>query len=257
MVVLGQLKDVFVLFFYLVLLAFCLYYSGTMIKLIDYYKALIIDLSALSFWQGSFEVASATLDLSFGDGIGDGRSHVLTNHGLGVWASEVKVWQPLDENALIRLEEGHQYALASMAHRLLVKEGIGVFNTDPVKDMASSFFTPFEYSPEELWIDSDHKKEREAGDYDYVQDVGMAWEFWLIKSVSDNPRSGILAQIREAVARLSQDPPEWFLPEGLDELSQPIDIYGECGVATDGLSKPVREWLDRRVMTLVNRACVS
>ena len=82
MVVLGQLKDVFVLFFYLVLLAFCLYYSGTMIKLIDYYKALIIDLSALSFWQGSFEVASATLDLSFGDGIGDGRSHVLTNHGL-------------------------------------------------------------------------------------------------------------------------------------------------------------------------------
>ena len=150
MVVLGQLKDVFVLFFYLVLLAFCLYYSGTMIKLIDYYKALIIDLSALSFWQGAFEVASATLDLSFGDGIGDGRSHVLTNHGLGVWASEVKVWPPLDENALIRLEEGHQYALASMAHRLLVKEGIGVFNTDPVKDMASSFFTPFEYSPETI-----------------------------------------------------------------------------------------------------------
>lgn len=84
--VLGQLKDVFVLFFYLVLLAFCLYYSGTMIKLIDYYKALIIDLSALSFWEGSFEVASATLDLSFRG------SHVLTNHGLTVWTSDVKVW---------------------------------------------------------------------------------------------------------------------------------------------------------------------
>jgi hypothetical protein len=250
-VVLGQLKDVFVLFFYLVLLAFCLYYSGTMIKLIDYYKALIIDLSALNFWGDSFAVESATLDLSFRG------SHVLTNRGLTVWTSDVKVWQPLDENALIRLEEGHQYALASMAHRLLVKEGIGVFNTDPAKDMASSFFAPFEYSPEELWIDSDHKKEREAGDYDYVQAVGMAWQFWLIKSVSDNPRSGILAQIREAVARLSQDPPEWFMPEGLDQLSQPIDIYGECGLDTDGFSKPVREWLDRRVMTLVNRACAS
>ena len=142
-----------------------------------------------------------------------------------------------------------------MAHRVLVKEGIGVFNTDPVKDMAFSFFAPFEYSPEELWIDSDHKKEREAGDYDYVQAVGMAWQFWLIKSKSDHPKSGILAKIREAVARLSQNPPEWFMPEGLDELSQPIDIYGECGLDTDGFSKPVREWLDRRVMTLVNRAC--
>ena len=224
-----------------------------MIKLIDYYKSLVIDFSALNFWCNSFAAESATVELSFGDGMGDGRSHVATKHGTYVSCPDMKFWQPVPTSQLLRLENDHQYALASIAHRLLVREGIGVFNAGLAQDMAFSFFAPFEYSPEELYIDGDLKKIREAGDYSYIASVGMAWELWLIKTNSDHPQSGILAQIREAVARLSQAPPEWFMPEGLD-MMQPIDIYGECDLDIDGLSKPVRKWLDGRVETLISRA---